>query len=263
MPKVKDIVSYFTALVPPEMKMDFDNVGLLVGMGETEVRKALVALDITDEVVDEAISKKVQIILSHHPMFFELKQVNDSTLAGRKIVKMLRSGISGFCQHTNLDSVQGGVNDALAGKLGVNIEGWLDGPKYTADGKEYGMGRYGFLPSPVEFGEYLSFIKSSLGACGLRYHCTGKPVHKVALCGGSGGGFIEKAVSLGCDTLVTADLKYDRFLAAKELSLNLIDADHFCTENVVVPVLAEMLKKGFPEIDVIISSVSHQPVKFF
>ena len=263
MSKVKEIVSYFEALVPPEMKMDFDNVGLLVGTNGAEVSKALVALDITDDVIDEAIRANAQLILSHHPMFFELKQVNDSSLTGRKIVKMLQNGISGFCQHTNLDCVTGGVNDALADKLGVAVEGFLDGPLYLADGQEYGMGRFGFLPSPVDFEDYLCDVKFVLNGAGLRYYNAGKPVSKVALCGGTGGNFVEAAVKLGCDTLVTADVKYHQFLEAKELNLNIIDADHFCTENVVVPVLAEMLKKGFPELEVIISKSHTQTVKFY
>ena len=263
MPKVKEIVSYFTTLIPPEMKMDFDNVGLLVGINETDVKTAVVALDITDEVIDEAIRVNAQIILSHHPMYFELKQVNDLHAVGGKIVKMLGGGISGFCQHTNLDSVQGGVNDVLAEKLGVIIDGYLEGPYFTSDGREYGMGRYGHLSSPALFTDYLGTVKSSLSAEGLRYHSAGRPVERVALCGGSGGNFVEDAVRLGCDTLVTADVKYDRFLAAKELKLNLIDADHFSTENVVVPRLAELLKKGFPNIEVIISASSKATVKFY
>ncbi len=263
MPKVKDVSAYFTALVPPEMKMDFDNIGLLVGLNSEEVTKAVIALDITDEVIDEAIKHDAQLILSHHPMFFELKQISDDGLVGRKLIKMLQNGISGLCQHTNLDCVRGGVNDALAAKLGVRLEGYLDGPHQTAEGKEYGMGRFGFLPTQVDFEDYLCDVKFVLGSAGLRYHSADRPVSKVALCGGSGGDFVEKAVKLGCDTLVTADIKHHQFLAAKELGLNLIDADHFCTENVVVPVLAEMLKRGFPEIEVIISKASVQTAKFY
>jgi len=263
MPKVRDIVSYFTQLVPPEMKMDYDNVGLLVGINETEVKKAVIALDITDDVIDEAIRANAQMILSHHPMFFELKQVCDDSLAGTKLIKMLQNGISGFCQHTNLDCVSGGVNDALAEKLGVQVDGYLDGSHFTEDGQEYGMGRFGSLSSPVDFEDYLCDIKFGLNSAGLRYHNAGRQVSKVALCGGSGGNFVEDAVRLGCDTLVTADVKYDRFLAAKELNINLIDADHFCTENVVVPVLAKMLKKGFPDIEVIIAKSHGQTAKFY
>lgn len=263
MAKLKEIVSYFEELVPPEMKVDNDNVGLLVGTNETEVTKVIVALDITSGVIDEAINANAQLILSHHPMFFELKQVNDNSPAGKKIVKMLQHGISGFCQHTNLDCVSGGVNDALADKLGVAVEGFLDGPHFTKDGQEYGMGRFGYLTSPVDFEDYLCDVKFVLNSSGLRYHNASKPVSKVALCGGTGGNFVETAKKLGCDTLVTADVKYHQFLEAKELNLNIIDADHFCTENVVVPVLSEMLKEGFPNIEVVISKSHSQTVKFY
>lgn len=261
--KVGDIVTYFTALVPPEMKMDFDNVGLLAGSRETQVTRALVALDITDAVIDEAIGCGAQIILSHHPLYFELKQVNDNTPAGHKVIKLLQNHISAFCQHTNLDSVPGGVNDALASRLGVATEGWLEGPQFLPDGREYGTGRYGMLSAAVPLQEYLVRVKTALRGNGLRYWDAGRPAHRIALCGGSGGEFVEAAVTRGCDTLVTADVKYRQFLAARELGLNLIDADHFCTENVVVPVLADMLKKGFPEVEVSISKVHDQTVQFF
>lgn len=262
MPKVKEIVNYFENLVPPEMKMDFDNVGLLAGSLETKVETALVALDITDEVIDEAIDCGAQIIFSHHPIFFELKQVNDSTLAGKKVVKLLSNGISAYCQHTNLDAVSGGVNDELAAKLSVSVEGNLENYKTTCC-QSYGMGRYGSLDSPIDLSEFLIFVKSSLGTSGIRYYDSGRKVHKVALCGGAGGDYYKKAFDLGCDTLVTADVKYHQFLEAKELGINVIDADHFCTENVVVPVLVDMLKKGFPNINVLISQKHAQTVSFF
>lgn len=262
MPKVKEIAEYFEALVPSEMKMDFDNVGLLVGSVSTDVDTALVALDITDEVINEAVSCKAQIILSHHPLFFDLKQVNDGTLCGGKIVKLLKNGISAYCQHTNLDGVDGGVNDALAKRLSLRVEGRLE-DLVTAGGIAYGMGRYGHLSAAMEFPEFLAFVKSALGTGGIRYCCAGKPVKNVAVCGGSGGDFVQKAISLGCDTLVTADVKYHQFLEAKELGLNILDADHFCTENVVVPVLADMMKSGFPDVRVLISQKHKQTVQFF
>ena len=262
MAKVKEIVSYFEKLVPPEFKMDFDNVGLLAGTLDTDVKTALVSLDITNEVIDEAVSCGAEIILSHHPIFFEMKQVNDGSSNGKKVVKLLQNGISAFCQHTNLDSVSGGVNDALAAKLSITTKGILDG-SFSKDGSPYGMGRYGNIDSNLDLEEFLIFVKSSLGTSGIRYHNAGKKVHMVAVCGGSGGEFVQRASELGCDTLVTADVKYHQFLEAKELGLNLIDADHFCTENVVVPVLADMLKKRFPEIDVCISQKHAQTVRFF
>lgn len=262
MPKVNEIVAYFESLIPPEMKMDFDNVGLLVGSLETEVDTAVVALDITEEVIEEAVHNGAQIILSHHPLFFELKQINDSSPTGKKILKLLHNNISVFCQHTNLDRVYQGVNDALASKLSVSVEGCLESFR-TTDGTEYGMGRYGSLESPLSLPSFLKFVESSLNTTGIRYYDAGKQVEKLALCGGSGGEFVNRAYELACDTLVTADVKYHQFLEAKELGVNILDAGHFCTENVVVPVLADTLKKKFPAINVLISKALQQPVKFY
>lgn len=110
---------------------------------------------------------------------------------------------------------------------------------------------------------FLGKVKDALSANGLRYHDAKIPVKRVAVCGGSGGSMLGDAVARGCDTLVTADVKYDQFLFAREEGINLIDADHFCTENVVVPVLADMLGEAFPELDVHISKRHCQTACFF
>lgn len=262
MPNVKDIVSYFESIIPVEMKMDFDNVGLLAGSLETEVRTAVVALDITDEVIEEAIYHDAQIILSHHPLFFELKQANDCSIIGKKLIKLLRNNIAAFCQHTNLDSVHGGVNDVLASKLSIRVEGCLESLE-TADGIKYGFGRYGFLERPTALYDFLKFVKTVLNTSGIRYYNAGRQVMKLALCGGSGGEYVKRTFDLDCDTLITADVRYHQFIEAKELGINIIDADHFCTENVVVPVLGEMLKSKFPNVNVLLSQSLTQIVSFF
>lgn len=263
MATVREITEYFAGLIPPEMKMDFDNVGLLVGDGQAEVTKALAALDVTGAVIEEAKSIGAQIILAHHPLFFELREVNDGSVAGRLVLELIRNGISCLCQHTNLDSVPGGVNDALAVKLGVSVTGWLEGPSYTKDGREYGMGRVGGIAAPLPLPEFLSLVKKALSCAGLRYYDGGRPVSRIALCGGSGGEYVSAALSHGCDTLVTADVKYHQFLEARETGLNLIDAGHFHTENVVVPVLAALLKQGFPGVEVEQSKALDQTIRFF
>ena len=263
MPTVKEISKFFTEAIPPEIKWETDNVGLLVGINDAVVSRAVVALDISDNVIDDAIAAGAQLIIAHHPIIREIKRVCDDDLTGRRIIKMLRNGISGICLHTNLDFIKGGVNDCLAEKLGVSIDGWLQGPKHTASGVEYGMGRYGQLEKPMELAAYLDFIKESLGVSGIRYTSAGRPVFKVGLCGGSGDTTFDWAVKKGCDTLVTSDIKYHTFLSAKEFGINLIDADHFCTENVVSPFIADMLRRNFPDVEVIISKSHTQAVKFF
>lgn len=263
MAKVSDIRDYFDEIAPFYMKFDFDNIGHLVGCAGSEVRRVVAALDITDDVVDEAVACGAQLIVSHHPLIWEpLKRVTDDDPKGRKIIKMIRSGVSAICLHTNMDTAAGGVNDALMAALGANVEGLLSPHGAHPDGTPYGVARYGSLPEAMDFNAFLENAKKSLNANGLRYVSSGKPVHKIACCGGAGAGNMQHALDMGCETYVTADLKYDHFLWAKEAGLNLIDADHFCTENVVVPVMCEKLRSRFPELDVTVSARHAQTIQF-
>lgn len=254
MPTVQEIFELLNEKAPVARKMDFDNVGLLVGHGTAHVRRVVVALDITDQVIDEAQTIGAELIVSHHPLFFELKAVTDATWEGQKALSLAEKGIAAICMHTNLDAAQGGVNDALMETLGGAVTGVLE--------QDTGIGRVGKLPAPMEFSTFLAHVKSALHSNGLRYHDAGRPVEKLAVCGGSGGSDLGLAAAAGCDTYVTADIKYHQFLEAKHLGINLIDADHFCTENVVVPVLARWLLEVFPTLDVRISQVHGQTAQF-
>lgn len=263
MAKVKEIRDFFEEKVPSYMKLDFDNVGMLVGFCDAEVHRAIVALDITGAVIEEASEAGAELILSHHPFIFDpLKRVTDDDIKGRNIIRMIRCGISAICLHTNLDTAEGGVNDCLMAALGIRASALLDSHGTHPDGRAFGIGRIGELPSPIDLDEFLIRTKQRLHSDGLRYVSGGKPVRRIACCGGAGGSELRKAAAAGCDTYVTADLKYDHFLEAKELGLNLIDADHFCTENVVTPHLKALLNEGFPEIDAKVSAVHRQTIRF-
>ncbi|MGM9614465.1 MAG: Nif3-like dinuclear metal center hexameric protein [Oscillospiraceae bacterium] len=255
MPTVGELYAVLAEKAPPALKLDFDNVGLLVGRADRAVNKVIAALDITDEVITEAVCEKAELIVSHHPLFFELKSVTDATWTGERALTLAENRIAAICMHTNLDAARGGVNDALLAALGADYTDELDEKSL--------IGRVGELPEAVSLADFLSTVKTALGGNGLRYHDAGRPVHRVAVCGGSGGGEIALAYAAGCDTYVTADIKYDPFLEAKHLGINLIDADHFCTENVVIPVLRDWLREAFPEVDVVISRIHGQTAQFY
>ena len=264
MPRIYEIRDYYNEIAPFYMKLDFDNIGHLVGFSQADVYRVLISLDITDDVIQEAIELNAQLILSHHPVLFHaIQRVTDDDAKGRKIIQMIRHGISAICLHTNMDSATGGVNDCLMAALGAEVTGLLAPHGMHPDGTPYGISRIGRLAEPMAFNSFLALTKTALNCAGIRYVDGGKPVEHLACCGGAGGGEMLKAYEAGCDTFVTADLKYDQFLEAKELGLNLIDADHFCTENVVVSYLRDTLLKRFPEIDARISSVHQQTIQFF
>jgi len=264
---VREITDFLARKAPYHMKMDDehwrDNVGLLVGVEESPVTRVLIALDITDQVIDEAADLGAELIVSHHPLFFSCKRVVDTDSSGRKIINLLRSGISAICMHTNLDVVEGGVNTALAETLGLMEPVVMERHGADEAGLAYGLGRIGRIREPVDFPAFLTHVKRALHANGLRYHDAGRAVEVVAVSGGSDGSNLQMLLAAGCDTLVTADIKYNKFLEAKELGLNLIDAGHFATENVVCPVMKAWLEAEYPELAVSLSVRHEQTDQFY
>ena len=261
---VGQIYNVLNALAPVQYQMDFDNSGFLIGDCSREVQAVITALDITDDVIEEAVSLHADLIVSHHPLLFHpLRNVRSDNLTGRKVLALAKHEIAAICMHTNLDVADGGVNDALMHALSAEITGILEPTGADDQGQPLGCGRIGLLGKPVSLEEFMQYLIERLHVSGLRYCDGGKRVQKLAVCGGSGGNMLELAYDAGCDTFVTADVKYDRFLAAKELGVNLIDADHFCTENVVVPVLAEAIRIAFPSVTVRISQALRQTTQFY
>ena len=253
MATVRDIFTQMDQWAPFETQMDFDNAGFLVGRGEREVRKILVSLDITEPVADEAADWGADLIVAHHPVIFHpVKRLTDETPTGRTLLALAERGIAAICAHTNLDAVAGGVNDALAQKLGlVQIE-QLHQDGVDASGRPYGIGRVGnTVGAPMYAPAFTAFVKEALGANGVRYVDARRPVRRVAVGGGACADMLRDALALGCDTFVTADVKYNGFLDAKALGVNLIDAGHYPTEQVVCPVLAKWLSSGFPQVEIV------------
>ena len=251
---VKDIYDALDRYAPFSTQMSFDNAGFLVGRSGQAVSRLLVALDITEEVVSEAAELGCQLIVSHHPVIFRpARSITDETTTGRILLALAEGGISAICAHTNLDAAVGGVNDALAERLGLEIQGVLEPSGTDGQGRTIGIGRFGELPEAVDLPTFAGQVKERLGANGARYVDAGRPVRRVAVGGGSCGDMLELAAAQGCDTFVTADVKYDQFLMAKAMGLGLIDAGHYPTENVVCGPLAGLLRSAFPAVEVSLS----------
>ena len=264
MTTVTDILHFIETIAPPYMAEGWDNVGLLCGRGSKPVTKILVALDPFDTVIDEAIELGADLIVTHHPLIFgeEVKAVNEDTETGRCLLKLMEHGIAAINAHTNLDMAPGGVNDVLAGKLALVNVGVINPSGLDESGREWGLLRRGEVPEqPMD--AFLNRVKTLLGCEGLRYVNSGKPVRHVAVGGGSCAGAIHEVLAAGCDTFVTADVKYNQFRTAYELGLNLIDAGHFHTENPTMPIVAEKLRKAFPEVEVLFSEKHHDCMMFY
>ena len=248
MTTVQQLYEAMQALAPLELAESWDNPGLLVDCAG-EVTRVLVTLDITPEVVAEAAAKQCTVIVAHHPVIFDpLKRLCPADVP----YQLVRAGISAICMHTNLDAAEGGVNDQLAKALGLTD---------TIPLNEQKIGRIGTLSCEIPLEQFLHDVVKSLSCRGLRYRDGGRPVHRVAVGGGACGEYIPQALAQGCDTFVTSDLRYNDFLDTR--GLNLIDAGHFPTEDVVCPEVVHRLQKAFPAICVSKSAVHRDAVQYY
>ncbi len=258
---VKDVRNYIESLAPSSMKMDWDNVGLLCGDPDCPVHKILVALDPFESVCYEAYDMGADLIVTHHPLIFQAPtSITTQTSIGRSIMFLCEKGISAINAHTNLDCAPGGVNDILAQTLELdNIE--VISPTGTdADGNPWGLLRMGTFDTELSI--FLAHVKHKLKTPMLRYVNGGKKVHRIAVGGGACASELQQAYQAGCDTFVTADVRYNQFWDAKDLGMNLIDAGHFHTENPVCAHLAAQLSAAFPELTVQVSEKHHDCVEF-
>ena len=243
---VKNIFDFLNEKFPTDTACDFDNVGLLVGNPDTEVKKAVIALDCTPGAIDTAHKNDCQLIITHHPVIFNpLKRV----LAGSTVYELIKNDLAIISMHTNLDIGEGGVNDSLSSALMLcNVT------KVVAeDGFLLNKGE---LTSPLYPDDLAKLIKEKLGGA-VKYIGAKKPIKRVLLCSGSGGSYLEEAVKHNCNALITADVKHNQFLDAERLGISLFDAGHFDTEDVVIEPLKELLEKHFKQAEFITDNTSN------
>ena len=202
-----------------------------------------------------------QLLLTHHPIIWKPDAVNDATETGRNLLYLIENGISAVNAHTNLDHAPEGVNDCLAKKLGLTEIEVIDPAGTDAQGRPYGLLRGGNI-APCSPTEFAAFVKETLGCEGVRFADGGKPITRVAVGGGSCADLLSRVAELGYDAFVTADAKYNAFCDAGALGVTLVDAGHFETENPVCTYLAEKVRGAFPEIEVFLSKVHRDCIKF-
>lgn len=250
MANLGEVEKLLSEMIPPELAEEWDNVGLMLGRRNKQIKRILLALDLTEETVKQAIDKRADLIITHHPAIFKkLSQITDSNWQQELLLQLAEHGIAVYSAHTNLDSASSGVNDALVKALNITDDEILD--------TETGLGRIGFIkPQPLE--ELAVFVKKALKADYVVVGSAGKHAHKVAVCGGAGADFIGVALAKGADTFITGDVKYHSAQEAIFNGLNIIDAGHQPTELPVIEVLADRLALRFAErswhIDIRIAS---------
>lgn len=262
---VKNILELMDEKAPFSSQMSFDNSGHLVGDLNQPVSRVLVSLDITEEVAKEAAAMGCELIVSHHPVIFNpVKRLTFDEPPGPVLIALIQNRISAICCHTNVDMAEGGVNDCLAEAVGLEKLELLAQEGTYESGKPYGIGRVGMRKGgPCSLQEYLAQVDQALKPNGIRYMDAGKPVCRVAVGGGACGEYMDTAIAKGCDTFLTSDLKYHGFLDGKDKGINLIDAGHYPTENLVCPRMAEWIRTAFPDLDVKLTQVHREVFSYY
>ena len=238
--KLSQIISKIETEFPICDAYSWDNPGLLVGDTSSEVSRILVTLDITENVVDEAITYGANLILSHHPIFFGgAKNITTATPEGRAVLKAIRNGINIYAAHTKCDVGKNGINARLADMFGLCDIEYLE---------ENGLGRIGNLENPIPFYDFSKIVCIILKTPHVRVSGENIPVKRIAVGSGACSDSIPSAISKKADVMITADMKYHEMITMTELDINIIDAGHYPTEIIVMDIFRDILSDFDVEI---------------
>ena len=259
--KIKEIVSALERFAPLPLQDGFDNAGLQIGLTEAEATGALLCLDVTEAVVDEAIALGYNLIVSHHPLIFKgFKSITGKDYVERCIMKAIQNNITIYSAHTNLDNAQGGVNFKIAQKIGLKDVQVLD-PKMQGE-VVAGAGVVGELPEPETETDFLKRIKRLFEVgCVKHNRLNGRMIQKVALCGGSGAFLLPKAVELGADVFITGEVKYHDYFYYENRIL-VTEIGHYESEQYTKEIFYSIIREMFPELEVEITRVNTNPIKY-
>jgi len=259
--KIREIIGALESVAPLSLQDSYDNAGLQLGLAEdVEASGALLCLDVTEEVIDEAVQLGCNIIVSHHPLLFRpLKSITGRDYIERCVIKAIKNDIAIYAAHTNLDSAHGGVNFKIAETLGLeNIE-WLNPKQAVVDA---GEGIVGMLPQPMTKEEFAQYVKKQFAADSIRTNCwVGEKVSKVAVCGGAGAFLMSNAVAKGCDAFITGEIGYHRFFG-HENELLLIELGHYESEQYTVQLLHDIIANADPALPIHETKIHTNPILY-
>ena len=263
--RLQDVVTFLREFAPPELAEDWDNVGLLIGDPADEIRSVLTCLTLTPNVAEEAISRGVQLVVTHHPVLFHpVQRLTTETTEGRMLLSLIRAGISVYSPHTSYDSAADGINAQLARLFNLqNILPLRSRELLPVETQPIGSGRWGSLPKATSLRDLIEHIKPALRVSTVQFvgdlNC---PVTKLGIACGAAAEFLRDASLLGCEALLTGEARFHSCLEAEAANIALILPGHFATERPAMEQLAEVLRSRFATLVVQASDSEYDPVQF-
>ena len=258
--KIRDIVAPIEEFAPLSLQESYDNAGLIVGRLDDELQGGvLLAVDVTEEVIEEAIAKGCGLIITHHPIIFHpLKRLNSASVVERCVEMAIRHNIALYACHTNLDSAPNGMSWRVGEMLGLQN---MEVLQPTIEGAGFGV--VGMLAEPMSEVEFLKRVKNTFSVETLRHSALlSREVKRVAICTGAGASLMKEAKASECDIYLTADLKYND-VYTPDSHFVVVDMGHFESEFCAIAILFDILSKIFINFALHKSAQSKNPVHYF
>lgn len=259
--KIKEVLSALERFAPLPLQEGWDNAGLQVGLTEAEVSGALLCLDVNERIIDEAIAKGLNLVVSHHPLLFRgLKTIGDGDYVQRTVMKAIRNGITVVSMHTNMDNARGGVNYKIAEKMGLTDVRFM-APK-TVDGVEAGSGVVGELPEEMAADDFVLMVKRVFGVeCAMCNELLRRKIRRVAICGGAGDFLLDDAVRAGADAFITGEMHYHVYFG-REQQLQICVIGHYQSEQYTSEVFREVIEEACPGLPLHIAETCTNPIYY-
>ncbi len=259
--KIKEVIDALERFAPLPLQEGYDNAGLQVGLTETEVSGALVCLDVTESIVDEALEKRCNLIVSHHPLLFHaIKTLSDINYVQRTVMKAIENHVTVVSMHTNLDNARGGVNFKMAEKIGLEDVRFFD--EKIADDVTSGNGVIGVLPTEMDSMAFIDKVKKVFGVeCAQCNQLLHRKISKVALCGGAGSFLLDDAIKTGADAFITGEMHYHDFFG-HEQEIQIAVLGHYQTEQYTNEILYSILREAFPLLSLYMTETNTNPIKY-
>ena len=260
--KIKEVTKALERFAPLPLQESWDNAGLQVGLTEAEVSGALLCLDVTCQIVDEAIQKGCNLIVSHHPLIFrKLARLTGEDYVQQAVMKAIANGIVIMSMHTNMDNAQGGVNFKIAEKLGLRNVHFMS--TRTVDGVECGSGVTGEFEEPVAADDFILLLKKAFCVeCVEANQLLRRPIKKVAMCGGSGSFLLDEAVEAGADAFLTGEMHYHEYFDHDD-EIQIAVIGHYESEQFTQQLLQRIIEKECPGVECHLTEVMTNPLRYY
>ena len=259
--KIKEVLSALERFAPLPLQESWDNAGLQVGLTEAEVSGALLCLDVTEAVVDEALRKGCNLVVSHHPLLFRgLKTISDLTDVQRTVMKAIQHGVCVVSMHTNMDNARGGVNFKIAEKLGLTDVKFLSA-KRVGD-IECGSGVIGTLEEPMVSCDFVKKVKQAFDVeCAMTNELLRRKVSRVALCGGAGDFLLDEALKAGADAFITGEMHYHQYIGYEQ-QIQICVIGHYQSEQYTAEIFRNIIEIECPEVRTCIAETCTNPILY-